>query len=98
MPYPGGNLFSLASGGAIFVRDPHRTLVAQQLNGGEFAEVSGEDWALILPYLRVNETLFGISIERDLLTVDGTRRQPSEAYRKVRPVGLAVLAKQEVPE
>ena len=26
MPYPGGNLLSLASGGAIYVRDPHRTL------------------------------------------------------------------------
>ena len=23
-PYPGGNLFSLASGGAIYIRDPHQ--------------------------------------------------------------------------
>ena len=27
-PYPGSNLFSLASGGAIFVRDPHHQLVS----------------------------------------------------------------------
>jgi glutamate synthase domain-containing protein 3 len=31
-PYPGSNLFSLASGGAIFVRDPHHKLVTEQLN------------------------------------------------------------------
>ena len=30
MPYPGSNLLSLASGGAIYVRDPHRTLVDEQ--------------------------------------------------------------------
>ena len=34
-PYPGSNLFSLASGGAIFVRDPHKKIVPEQLNGGE---------------------------------------------------------------
>ena len=33
-PYPGSNIFSLASGGAIYVRDPHRKLVDEQLNGG----------------------------------------------------------------
>ena len=37
-PYPGSNLFSLASGGAIYIRDPERTNVVEgQLNGGEFA-------------------------------------------------------------
>ncbi|MEE8374500.1 MAG: glutamate synthase [Dehalococcoidia bacterium] len=97
-PYPGSNLFSLASGGAIFVRDPNFSLVYEQLNGGEFAECTSEDWALILPYLQKNEALFGISIERDLLTVDGVRRPPGEVYRKVRAVKLAVLAKEEVPE
>ena len=34
-PYPGGNLFSLASGGAIFIRDPYQQVVEEQLNGGE---------------------------------------------------------------
>jgi len=97
-PYPGSNLFSLASGGAIFVRDPHGSIVQEQLNGGEFTEFSDEDWALILPYLRKNEELFGISIERDLLTVNGERRSPHEVYRTVRAVRLAVLAKQGVPE
>jgi glutamate synthase domain-containing protein 1/glutamate synthase domain-containing protein 3 len=43
-PYPGSNIFSLASGGAIYVRDPHRKLVEEQLNGGEFANVTDKDW------------------------------------------------------
>jgi len=97
-PYPGSNLFSLASGGAIFVRDPHRRLVADQLNGGEFTEMTDKDWRLILPYLKNNERLFGISIEQDLLSVDGGVRPPQEVYRKVRAVKLGVLAKQSVPE
>ena len=97
-PYTGSNLFSLASGGAIFVRDPHSNIVAEQLNGGEFAEFTDKDWELILPYLRKNEQLFGVSIEDDLLTVNGERRSPGEVYRKVSAVKLAVLAKMEVPE
>jgi len=97
-PYPGSNLFSLASGGAIFVRDPRHKLVPEQLNGGSFAELTDEDWQLILPYLEANQRYFGISIERDLLTVDGARRSPREVYRKVRAVRLAVLTKELVPE
>ncbi|UCF16575.1 MAG: hypothetical protein JSW59_03765, partial [Phycisphaerales bacterium] len=97
-PYPGSNLFSLASGGAIFVRDPHHKLVAEQLNGGRFTEVSEKDWDLILPYLQANERHFGISIEDDLLTVDGKRLLPGQVYRKVQVVKLAVLAKEAVPE
>jgi len=97
-PYPGSNLFSLASGGAIYVRDPDKSILEEQLNGGEFAEFTDEDWALIVPYLIENERLFGISIERDLLTINNMRRSPGEIYRKVRAVRLAVLAKVEVPE
>ncbi|MDR7532645.1 MAG: glutamate synthase [Armatimonadota bacterium] len=89
-PYPGGNLFSLASGGAIYVRDPHARLDEHQLNGGRFANLTDEDWATIRPYLEENERLFGISIE-GLLTVDGRRRSPREVYRKVEPVELAAL-------
>ncbi len=69
-PYPGSNLFSLASGGAIYIRDPHKELSEHQLNGGEFAELTQQDWDLILPYLEENERLFGISVD-ELLTVDG---------------------------
>jgi glutamate synthase domain-containing protein 1/glutamate synthase domain-containing protein 3 len=98
LPYPGSNLFSLASGGAIYVRDPHSRLVPGQLNGGEFAPLTPEDWDLILPYLEENERLFGISIADDLLTVGSTRREPREVYRKVRAVRLAVLSKVHVPE
>ncbi|MEE9603476.1 MAG: hypothetical protein V3V75_09235, partial [Thermoguttaceae bacterium] len=85
MPYPGSNLLSLASGGAIYVRDPHRTLVDEQLNVGAYQPLSPEDWKLILPCLHENERLFGIRIHHDLLTVDGVLRKPSEVYRKVVP-------------
>jgi len=84
-PYPGSNLFSLASGGAIYVRDPFKHIVNEQLNGGEIVPIETKDWELILPYLRENEALFGISIENDLLTVDGKQRPSVEVYRKVRP-------------
>ncbi|MBN1507671.1 MAG: hypothetical protein JW955_12540 [Sedimentisphaerales bacterium] len=91
-PYPGSNLFSLASGGAIYVRDPHRKVVDQQLNGGKFTTLTQADWDLILSYLQENERLFGITVE-DLLTVDGRQRAPQEVYRKVMPVALKALAK-----
>jgi len=97
-PYPGANLFSLASGGAIFVRDPHRKLVDEQLNGGHYFDLTREDWDLILPYLQENEKLFGISIENDLLMVGGEKKSPLEVYRKVGPVQVAALAKQTSPE
>ena len=84
-PYPGSNLLSLASGGAIYIRDPHGTLVDEQLNGGAYRPLSKADWRLIRPYLEENERLFGIDIERDLLTVDGSLRTPREVYRKVLP-------------
>jgi|UniRef100_A0A7C5EKU6 glutamate synthase domain-containing protein 1/glutamate synthase domain-containing protein 3 len=94
-PYPGSNLFSLASGGAIYIRDPYRQVVDEQLNGGELVELSEADWQLILPYLQENERLFGISVKDHLLTVDGEVRPPQEVYRKIQAVKLAVLAKVE---
>lgn len=90
-PYPGSNLFSLASGGAIYVRDPQHKVVEEQLNGGAIIKLTPEDWSLMLPYLQENEKLFGISIVKDLLTVNGKRREPEEVYRKVAAVKLAVL-------
>ena len=92
-PYPGGNLFSLASGGAIYIRDPHRQVVEDQLNGGIFASLAQEDWLLIRPFLEENERLFGIPVEQ-LLTVEGELRRPNEVYRKVSAVKLSVLAAQ----
>jgi len=94
MPYPGSNLLSLASGGAIYIRDPRATLVDEQLNGGKYRPLSAADWKLILPYLRENERLFDIRIERDLLTVDGVRRQAHEVYRKILPARTAELEMQ----
>lgn len=93
-PYPGGNLFSLASGGAIYVRDPHGLLSEDQLNGGEFTGLASEDWALIEPYLRENERLFDIPVDA-LLQVDGEQRQPHEVYRKIRPGAVRALQAEE---
>lgn len=90
-PYPGANLFSLASGGAIFIRDPFRNIVPEQLNGGELVPFSEQDWRLILPHLKENERLFGISVEEHLLTVDGEQRTPAEVFRTVRPAKQTVL-------
>lgn len=90
-PYPGGNLFSLASGGAIFIRDPHRLVTADQLNGGRLVGFSDRDWNLILPHLQENERLFGVSIQRDILTTQGSQLAPSKVYRKIEPVSLQEL-------
>ena len=90
-PYSGSNLFSLASGGAIYVRDPHSYLVDQQLNGGEFQALTPQDWDVMLPYLEENEQLFDITVKA-LLTVDGTERPPERVYRKVVPVKNKALS------
>ncbi|MBA7704567.1 hypothetical protein ES703_113383 [subsurface metagenome] len=90
-PYPGGNLFSLASGGAIYLRDPHIKVEQGQLNGGRLAEVSEKDWDLILPYLKENERLFDIPVER-LLRVDGKALPYNNIYRKVEAVELKILS------
>jgi hypothetical protein len=89
-PYPGGNLFSLASGGAIYLRDPYLRVDEDQLNGGEFAVLSEADWALIEPYLRENERLFEIAVD-DLLKVEGRLRLPRDVYRKVEVRNAGVL-------
>ena len=95
-PYPGANLFSLASGGAIYIRDPHKKVVNEQLNGGEIVDLCPADWELIAPYLEENQRLFDISIENDLLTVDGEKQDYTQVYRKVRPSKLEVLAVESV--
>jgi glutamate synthase domain-containing protein 1 len=97
-PYPGSNLFSLAAGGAIYVRDPHNLLVEEQLNGGAFGGVSPEDWRIILPFLKENERLFNVSVDNDLLTVDGVKKSPNEVYRKIFPLKVRELAKASVVE
>jgi glutamate synthase domain-containing protein 3 len=90
-PYPGGNLFSLASGGAIYLRDPHHQVFEDQLNGGVFSPLTQADWALLEPYLLENERLFGIRLD-DLLTVDGIRCAPQQVYRKVTVCPASILS------
>jgi len=90
-PYPGGNLFSLASGGAIYVRDPHGLIGSDQLNGGQLTSLKESDWELLLPYLRENEKLFGVRVS-DLLKNGKDVAEPSTVYRKVEAVPLKALA------
>jgi hypothetical protein len=91
-PYPGSNLFSLASGGAIFIRDPYRKVSSEQLNGGRLSEFAQKDWELIAPFLRENERLFGISVQDNLLTVKQKSLDPSQVYRKIEPIPLQELS------
>jgi len=91
VPYAGGNLFSLASGGAIYMRDPWHKVGADQLNGGRFAQLSNEDWDLIYPYLKENERLFGVSVD-DLTKTGKQVAGPSQVFRKVEAVALKPLA------
>ncbi len=90
-PYPGGNLFSLASGGAIYLRDPERRVGEDQLNGGKFTTVSQRDWNVIQPYLKENERLFCIKLSHGLLRRGESRLEWSEAYRKIEAVQLEAL-------
>ena len=81
--YPGNNLFSLASGGACYLNDPYNTVSESQLNGAMFVPFKQADFRVILPYLRTNQDLFGISIRDDLLMVDGVLKWSKEVFRKV---------------
>jgi hypothetical protein len=42
-PFPGSNLFSLASGGAIFIRDPEHKTVGERFNGGQSNPLADPD-------------------------------------------------------
>ena len=89
-PYPGGNLFSLASGGAVFLRDPDAKLGEDQLNGGRFGAFDERHWQLILPMLEENERLFGIPVSW-LLQVNGRSMPPGKVYRVVVPSRVRAL-------
>jgi glutamate synthase domain-containing protein 1/glutamate synthase domain-containing protein 3 len=94
IPYPGGNLFSLASGGAVFIRDPRETVGEDQLNGGQFGTFETSHWELIRPLLEENEHLFGVPVSR-LLEVDGKSLPPERVYRVVIPARHRALQAEE---
>ncbi len=83
-PYPGSNLFSLPSGGAIYIRDPAQKVTSDQLNGGYFAEMTEKDWEVILPYLEMNAQLFDIPV-RSLLQKEDSESPFHQIYRKILP-------------
>lgn len=83
-PYPGNSLFSLASGGAVYIRDPTRAVGEDQLNGGKFVEMTFDDWEVILPILEENASLFNIPVVR-LLTHQKNRLEFHKIYRKIVP-------------
>ena len=65
-PYPGGNLLSLGSGGAIYIYDPNRQVEDNQLHGGQISVLSNLDDKLISKYLKINYDLFSIPYEDKL--------------------------------
>src|SRR5262249_10232116 len=93
-PYPGSNLFSLASGGAVYIRDPHGKVSNDQLNVGAFTQLQDADWELIKPYLEENQNLFEITCT-SILLVDGLTLPPERVYRKIRPVRTSALQAEE---
>ena len=84
-PYPGSNLFSLPSGGAIYIRDPEHKVTKGQLNGGEFVDVTVQDWELLLPYLEENNRHFDLTVER-LLQYREKAFAFHQIYRKINPI------------
>ncbi len=82
-PYPGSNLFSLASGGAIYVRDPLNNIDEEQLNGGQLHSLSDHDKQLVKQFLEKNDRLFGINLTE--------YEERLKEYRKIAPVTLDVL-------
>lgn len=93
-PYPGNNLFSLASGGAIYLRDPDRKVTEEQLNGGIFAEMTQQDWDLIHPYLVENARHFEIPVNR-LLEKNEKPLSFQKIYRKICPAPTRALQGEE---
>ncbi len=93
-PYPGSNLFSLASGGAVYIRDPKDEVTKDQLNGGRFEKMLPEDWQLILPYLEENHRLFNIPV-KSLLQLNGLSLPFDQVYRKISPAATRVLQEEE---
>jgi glutamate synthase domain-containing protein 1/formylmethanofuran dehydrogenase subunit C len=90
-PYSGGNLFSLASGGAIYLHDPYSYVGEDQLHGGKFSIFTSEDEKAITPYLWENETLFGINLAK---ISNGGQPLEKENYlkifRKISPLSIKI--------
>jgi len=83
-PYPGGNLFSLASGGAIYIYDPHTKVEDNQLHGVKLVNLMQQDVDLVETYLKENTKLFAFNHY-------GEKEQIMQYYVKVEPRKLKAL-------
>ena len=81
-PDPEEHHFSLASGGTIFMRDPHPAVEKDQLNDGVFTGLTKTDRRRMEPYIIENQNLFGIKVY-DLLTGNRVRKLIPEVYCNV---------------
>ena len=91
-PYPGSNLFSLASGGAIYIRDPFELVNKDQLNGGQIVPLSEKDVPLLYHYLSENRKHFHFfPLPHDELKKISEGKS-LVSYRKVVPVKLKELS------
>jgi hypothetical protein len=84
----------LASGGAIYIRDPSHQISSDQLNGGEISPLFHSDWELMLPYLERNASFFHIPLSR-LLEYEGKSLHYHEVYRKIQPAPVRILQEEE---
>ena len=75
-------------------RNMYYKVSEDQLNGGEFAPLTGDDWSLIKVMLDENEALFGVPVER-LLTFEGKTLAPEQMYRKIQPKAVRALQAEE---
>jgi hypothetical protein len=66
----------------------------EQLNGGEFTDMTQEDWDLICPLLEENHAHFNIPLER-LLSHQSKTLDFRQIYRKIRPAHTRVLQEEE---
>ncbi|MHA1214208.1 MAG: hypothetical protein ACTSPG_02865 [Candidatus Hodarchaeales archaeon] len=90
-PYSGSNLFSLASGGAIYILDPFMQIDTNQLNGGQISPIHDRDKSILEEYLKKNNKLFGFDLTKTLST-GSVEYNVIDSYRKIEPLKLKVLS------
>ena len=73
---------------------PTTSISKDQLNGGRFEKLVSDDWDILLPFLKENERLFDIPVER-LLQYQGRQLSFDQVYKKISPAATRVLQEEE---